>query len=171
MSLPLSDGDDWTRNLKRCDVDGAACLYRLVATVRRRRSRRTGGTWCRHPESSGPSRRAGWAAATSPARWPRQTPSEVCTAARGGVERSALNCAVVVCDARQARLSLPGVQGRHGFAGGPRPSPGGAGRLDGRVVPGLILVRRGVGFEATRSALPKMDNEFAIHRRGTRKTG
>jgi hypothetical protein len=54
---------------------------------------------------------------------------------------------------------------------GPRPSPGGMGRLDGRVVAGLILVRRGLGFEATRSALPKMDNLFAIHRWGTRKTG
>ena len=39
---------------------------------------------------------------------------------------------------------------------GPRPSPGSVGRLDGGVVAGLILVRRGVGFEATRSALPKM---------------
>jgi hypothetical protein len=54
---------------------------------------------------------------------------------------------------------------------GPRPSPGGAGRLDGRVVAGLILVRRGVGFEATRSALPKMDNKFAIHRCSTREAG
>jgi hypothetical protein len=87
------------------------------------------------------------------------------------VQDQALNCRIVVCHARQARASLRVCGAGMASLAGPRPSPGGMGRLDGRVVAGLILVRRGLGFEATRSALPKMDNLFAIHRWGTRKTG
>jgi hypothetical protein len=57
MSLPLSDGDERTRNPERCDSDGAACLYWLVATVRRAGTRRLdvrgAGTWSRQGQGSG----------------------------------------------------------------------------------------------------------------------